>query len=126
MDEWWNYNEIRFTREQILWLLKYADLLREGKWIPESMGHFDFQIGKRRVKTEASFVKPALIIAEIDFRLARAGEDGQTLQEEIESGLDDYDFLSTVAKSALNYIKGWRRRRPYSQWKADRKYSKKR
>lgn len=118
--EWWSYREIRFTREQILWILKH--LVRERYWPGkgETSGYTDMPRIRKKGSTEAPFAKPAEIIAEIEIRLERAGLDGLIL-EAIESWDKSVESLSkqlhvseeTILKRrkrALWYVAGWRRK----------------
>lgn len=79
--EWWSYREIRFTKQQVLWILKHADLLRDGCWPPEPApsGYTDL-LRIRKKGSEAYFAKPIEIIAEIEIRLEKCGLDGLILE----------------------------------------------
>lgn len=130
-ERWFSFGIIRYCRVQMMWLigcLVEGDLDREH-WPqnPQGSSYVDVPINKKVVGDEAYFIKPTETIAEIMTRLKRAKQDGQTLMEEIHSGLHEYNLLSRVAKNALNYISiyDWRKRKlPYSVWKAQRKYYK--
>lgn len=123
-DEWFSYGQFTFQRDEVLWALHNANLFREGKWPPQNItsGYIDPGIRKKGVKREPAFVKPAVIIAEIDWRLERTGVDGKLLMAEVDAR---YERFSDEAWAALNFISGWKRKRmSYNQWKADRKYKK--
>ncbi len=122
VDEWYSYSEFTFRRDQILWILRHAELLRSGKWPPEpkSTGYTDPGIRRKGVKREPAFVKPAVIIGEIDWRIKRTGVDGKLLLAEVDAG---YELFSDEAWRALNYISGWKRKRmSYMAWQKQRKH----
>ena len=124
--KWWNYSEIRFTAEEVLWILENMELLRGGEWPPEhkNSGYIDASFGEKRIKSEAGFVKPVIIISEIEVRLDRTGVDGKLLLAEAKLGVD-IALLSYEAKRALKYISGWRRKRmSYQNWVSQSKYRK--
>lgn len=125
MDEWYSYGQFTFKREQVLWALRNADFFREGKWPPQNIvtGYTDPGIRRKGVKREPAFVKPEIIIAEVDWRLEKTGVDGKLLMAEVDAG---YERFSDEAWRALNYISGWKRKEDsYSAWKAKRKWRKK-
>jgi len=149
IERWYSYVVFRFTLEQIFWALQNKISFYNGEW-PPCIGEFitdeydkqqkewvevikqastytEAPIGKRQIKCEAYFAKPATIIAEIDKRLETTREAGEALLDEINAGITDIDSLSRPARRALNYISGWRRRRQsYSEWKKQRTYRQKR
>mgnify|MGYP001583533836 FL=1 len=109
----YSLNEIIMCRSQVLWLLK-ADIEFDKDDAP----------GSRRVKPHASFVALSDLWAEFDYRMTRAGRDGETLRHEV-AELNVYDprRLSPSAKVALNYVAGAKRKRQScAQWLADRRY----
>lgn len=147
IERWYSYGVFRFTREQIIWALQHKISFDNGEWPPcigefitdkydkeqrkwvevikEASTYTEAPIGKRQIKCEAYFAKPAIIIAEIEERLKTTHEAGEALIDEINAGITDIDSLSRPARRALNYISGWRRRKlSYSLWKAQQKYYK--
>lgn len=115
--EWYAPYEIVFSRPQMVFLIEFLDILRQGEWPPgPSSSYTDFP--SKRTKPGAYFEKPADIYIEVSRRLETTGKDGITLLEEVQNGLNDYTLLSSVAKQALNYISLWdfRKRDSYSQW----------
>ena len=127
MDEWYSYGEFQFRRDEILWALRNADLMREGKWPPQNIptGYIDPGIRRKGVKREPAFVKPAIIMAEIDWRIKLTGVDGlhidaKLLLAEVEAG---YERFSEEAWGVLNYISGNKKRlMSYPDWKKQRRY----
>lgn len=120
--EWYTYTEIRFCPLQILWIIEKAETLIKG-WPPdpESSGHIDPKI-KTRYRSEAYFAKPMEILAEVNYRVKRAGVNGKLLRAEVVAGLE----LSAESRDALMYCKGkWRKRMSFSAWKKQRKYYQK-
>lgn len=115
--EWFSYQHIRWCPYQIIWLLQNAHIFRAGRWPPEHRNTgYENGLGRQKVKTEASFVKPELVIGELECRLQRTGKDGIILEAEIEGG-KGIDNLRPESWQALMYIKGWRRKRvAYRRW----------
>jgi len=108
----------------MIWLIEHIVELGEGNWPdnPDGSNYVDLPIGSYRPKSGAYFTKPAEIVAEVMTRLNKTGEDGITLMEDIHSGIRRYEDLKSVAKRALNYISGWRRRKSsYRAWKSKQK-----
>jgi len=123
--DWFHYGQIRFCPYQIVWILAHAATLRDGRW-PQDPDRVDDNLGQRRIKTEASFVKAILILAEVETRLKRTGIHGKLLIAQVEAGRE-FNTLDYEAKLALLYIKGWRRKKEgFSAWKKRRNYRQKR
>ena len=121
--EWYSFADIRFCVQQVFWLLKWAWVLRQGRWpAPETV----VESGVRgKMSAGAPFAKAILIIAELDQRLARTGLRGELLVEQC-INREKMDYLSDNAKDALYYVSGWSRNpRSFAQWLADRKYWRK-
>jgi hypothetical protein len=120
--EWFNFAEVRWCVWQILWILANASTLRAGHWPQDPDRPSPDQSGQRSIKTEASFIKPILILAEVETRLRRTGIHGKLLVAQIEAGRE-FNTLDREAKDALFYIKGWRQKRMgFKAWKRARKY----
>lgn len=123
LDEWYSPKEITFTRDQVLWILRHLEMMREGNYPPEPSSGYTEPLGKKRTRRGAYFETPCVIVAEVDWRLERTGIDGKLLLAEVKA---EYTYFSQEAWTALNYISGWKRKKtPYSQWKASRNYYKK-
>lgn len=119
--EWFSFSEICWCRFQLVWLIKN---LEGDTWPPnpEESSYVDTQI-RTGYASEGHFVKPASILAEVNYRLKRCGTDGKLLKAEIMAELE----LSPEAKTALNYCSGFNRKRPnYMVWKKKRKFRRKR
>ncbi len=88
--EWFSYGEIRYTLPQILFLLAHKSLLESGYWPPEGKdtGYIGSSKG-RAYKAEGYFVKPVVIIAELNFRLEATGFDGELVVERYTDGYDE-------------------------------------
>lgn len=117
---WYSYLDLRFCPHQVIWVIENSATLLAGKWPPnpEGSGYIDPGI-KTGYKSEAYYVKPVGILAEVEYRLKRCGVYGKLLRAEVLAGLE----LSPEAKSALHYCKGWRRKRmTYQRWLWDRRY----
>jgi hypothetical protein len=122
--EWFNYAEIRFCPYQVIWILQNTETLRAGHW-PKDPDKVDDNSGQKGIKTEATFTKPILILAEVESRLRRTGINGKLLVAQIEAGIE-FSNLDREARDALFYVKGWRQKRmSFRAWKKARKYYQK-
>ena len=122
MTEYYNPKDITFQRQEIIWLIEHLDTLEAGEWpvSPYESGYTEVMSPNRSHK--APFETAAQIFAEVSWRLKQTGEAGGILVWEVQHGLSDYDLLCDIAKVALNYISGWRRRKtPYKDWKSQNK-----
>lgn len=127
VDVWYSPGEIVFNREQMLWLLEHLDVIRAGRWPanPEGSSYVD-PIVHVQARRKAPFETPAQIYGEVSDRLEATGQAGEELLHQVQSGLNDVELLSPFARSALNYMSGWPRRRMcYSDWVRQRKYREK-
>lgn len=101
-----------------------------GVWVKttgKKSTYTDAPIGKRKVRTEGSFVTPAFVIGVIKKRLAKTGKAGVSLVEEIDSfgdqPMDIRDLRTTEAKDALIYISGGKEKlMSFSKWRLQRLY----
>ena len=118
-------SQTTYCRVQILWMLKHSDLLNDGVWPEARTGYIDTHEDVQTSTPQHAPHEGTLNEwAEVMVRLEATGQDGQTLQEEINSGLPEP--VSSAAWKALGYAGNGpkRRRETYSHWK-DRKYGKK-
>ena len=112
---WFHYGEIRFCPLQVLWIIEYRGELASGHW-PKDPDSSDDNSGQRRIKTEATFTKSILILAEVEQRLQKAGIQAELLVTQIEDGRD-IDMLSEGAYEVLMYVKGNNRKRiGFKRW----------
>lgn len=119
--DWYGYHEIRWCPQQIFWILKYEQYFHAGEW-PAADATADPGAHHRVVKAEAAFVKAAVIIGELDVRLAKTGWRGRLLVLEAYKA-DKMLYLTEDAKRALYYVAGANRKtREFGPWLADRKY----
>jgi hypothetical protein len=120
--EWYSPRDIKFCRQQVIWIIRNLPLMREGIWPRHPEGELASPIVQKPSKHQAYFETPAQIAGEVDYRLNRTGLEGKLLVSEINLGLD-YLELQPEARRALNYVVGWRRKRlAYPEWKRQRKY----
>jgi len=101
-------------------VIENAEIMRRGNWPldPDKFLHTDPQI-RSGYRSEASYVKAVIILAEVELRLTKAGVRGQLLRAEILAGLE----LSQESWNTLMYVQGRRRKRmSYSDWLKQRKY----
>ncbi len=140
-EAYWKPNEIRFTREQIEWLIPALPLLRNGTYPrdPKETGVYDTPIGKRQVKAKAGFITAAEIASELDWRITQTGEIGIFLElvysqpddkifilQHISVAIGvDIDRLDRDIERAMHYIVGFKRRqRSYKEWRQHRRQQK--
>jgi len=119
IDEFYSPADIHFTREQMIWLITWLTLLEEGKWPknPKETGYTETPRVQTSRSHRAPFQTPAEYFSEVTARLKSTRDAGEVLVHEVQHGLDAYELLSPVAKRALNYCSGWRRRQSsFSQW----------
>ena len=102
--DWFDYSQIRWCVWQIIWILQHKETLKEGRWPQDPYGADD-NTSSRTVKTEASFVKPELVIAELEARLQRTGTQAELLITQVEDGRT-LSNLSPGAREVLFYVKG--------------------
>ena len=108
----YHYAEIRFCPYQVIWILSEADTLRDGDWPGSNV----ISASQRSIKTEAAFVKPELIIAEVESRLQMTGDRAELLITQVEDGRT-FSNLSNGAMEVLMYVKGWRQKRiGFKKW----------
>ncbi len=132
--DWFSYGEIRYTLDQVLFLLAHKELLESGHWPPQhnDSGYIGSSKG-RAYKAEGYFVKPVIIIAELNVRLEAAGDDGELVVERYTGGYDEMDiaewrgldYWEVVKKidTALSYCQGGNRKRTkYQAYKARRSF----
>jgi len=125
LKEWFNYAEIRWCVFQVVWILQYKDTLKDGSWPQDPYGSNDNTSNQRMVKTEASFVKPELIIGELEKRLERCGTQAELLITQVEDGRT-LNNLSAGAREVLMYVKGFRRKKiSFRRWLRTVYYRKK-
>ena len=130
MVEWYSPVSIRFTREQMIWLIENLELLEEGIFPcdPKDTGYTETPNVQTSRSHRARFETPAQYCAEVTARMYPKDKNGKIIDRklheasdvlvwEVQHGLSDYELLSPQAKRALNYISGWSRREtPFSKW----------
>jgi len=113
--DWYDYSQIRWCPYQVIWVLQSKEILLSGRW-PQDPHNSDDNVGTKTFKTEASFVKPELVIAEVETRLKRCGSQAELLITQIEDGRN-FNNLSPGAREVLMYIKGFKRKRiSFRRW----------
>ena len=107
----YSYSDIRWCVYQCLWIIEHADALRTGDWETT-----DDNVGSRNRPSEGNFVKAVSVLAELEVRLKETGADGLKLWKQVSEGRE-FKYLSPLARQALFYVKGWRRKRmSYRRW----------
>jgi len=115
---WWTPWEIRFFREQVIWLIEWLTVLGAGQWpaIPlnESWARHKRPMGR------AYFETPAQVFAEITDRLDQCGQDGEIVKDTYLWKKSDREIciaykmdvfqIDRHVNSALAYISGWKRK----------------
>lgn len=102
--DWHNPHSIRFSRQQIKWLISILSILRDGEYPPnpKESGYTDQGIQSRQFRPGAKFETPAGIAAELDYRIQRAGLDGLLLELLYTNEPDDELFVIQHIAYALN------------------------
>ena len=123
--DWFNYAEIRWCVYQVLWIITHKETLQSGRWPKDPYGSADDNPGRRNTASEASFVKPEVVLAELEARLARTHNWGELLITQIEDGRSILS-LSDGAMEILRYVSGFRRKAlSFSRWQRQKRYRRK-
>jgi hypothetical protein len=118
-DPWCPPGDIRFTVEQVKWLVSLLPMLREGRWPadPHDSGYINPPAIRKRNNIHAPFETAALIAAELEARLNACAEDGWLVKavygwgEDCQTlGIADMELYRRVA-GCLRYVSGWSRRK---------------
>ena len=125
---WFPPAVIRFCPTQIEWLLDNLVELKEGSWPndPQDTGYLDLPRAQR-VGTDAYFVTPVTIAAEIEVRLERCGKDGLLTRQCKALGWDELTLAELMGmglhqierrvRRVINYCSGYRRKQvTYSEY----------
>lgn len=80
--DWYSPNRLRFTRSQILWLIKHLPTLRQHQYPPDprETGYIDPGTIVKRGKPRAPFETAALLLAELEEKIEACGMDGLLLE----------------------------------------------
>lgn len=128
MDDWYAPKDIKFSREQMMWLIRHLGELLDGDWPANPWGSSYTEIPSiKGGSSEARFVRPCQFAAEVEVRLKLTGLEGKLLMAELNGGWQEvpYEQLGKESRDALNYISGWRRRKQtYREFKMQREYRK--
>ena len=122
--EWYHFREICYCSHQVRWIIEHAWLLSVGYW-PDVDPFINPEAQSKRRLYNAPFIRAIETVADINYRLKRAGKDGRELRQSIREGKMD-DELSYDEKMAFRYVTGWwTKQTPYRLFKAMRKYRRK-
>ena len=117
---WWKPSEIVFSRLQVLWLVENRGVAGEWPVNEAETGYTDMTKVMISPSRHAYFERPCQVYAELDYRIKKTGVDGKLLVRQIQH---EELYLEPEAKSALNYICGYERKRmKYRDWKRQRRY----
>ena len=117
------FAHIRFCAFQVLFILANGDYLHAGKWPPQYSAFEEPR--KHQISEEGYFVKPALIIAEVEKRLETTNTQGKLLVAQCKAG-ESLEFLDDEAWEVLMYVKGWRRKGlSFQMWRKQIRYREK-
>lgn len=135
--EWFSPGEIRFNREQVIFLLENSRLLESGYYPPNpaETGYNELKVLVRRGKPRAYFEVPVGLIGEVKARLSRAGIDGEMIWDKYRYDLTEdqlsayyvlsYEEVIAGLNSAMWFIVGWRReKQSYEDWVARYQYKR--
>ena len=119
--DFYTYADIRFCPLQCIWILEHRATLKGGEW-PKDPYMSDDNQSSRRIQTEAPFVKPEVIIGELESRLKRCGPQAELLITQVEDGRS-LETLSPGAREVLMYVKGYRRKdMTFGHWRKQFRY----
>lgn len=125
MAVWYSPADIRFTRNQVFFLIQNLPLLRDGFYPPDPITN-GYIGADRKQNLRAPFTVPCELASEIDKRLESTELYGKLLLLEAKASFQIWQ-LSKDAFLALNYCSGWRRRRmSFSEWKKQSLYRQRR
>jgi hypothetical protein len=137
--DWYPAHAIKYTRQQVIWLLSLLPSLRDGSYLPnpKESGYTKAPIGKSQINSKATFITPAEIYSELTNRIETAGEDGLWLEMAYSCGIEnrfvieqhiasatnsDINEIDKRVQRALTYISGkYIKERNYQDWKYHRK-----
>jgi len=123
--DFFNFAEIRWCPLQCIWLLQQKETLRSGEWPDDPHGSADDNPRSGNTATEASFVKPDIVIAELEERLRAVGPQAELLICQVEDGRS-FSNLSSGAREVLMYVKGFRRKTmAFMRWQRQKRYRRK-
>jgi hypothetical protein len=128
---WYAPHEIRYSVEQVKWLISILPSLREGNWPPDprETGYNDRSFTTRQWQRHAPFETACMIAGEVDARLKACGWDG-LLVKSVYCWGEDYQSLGISEEElyrrcgrCLEYVSGWKRKNmSYKQWVKQRDY----
>lgn len=141
IERWYSPGQIRFTRLQMLWLIKNLPDLCEGRWTPnpEGSSSIDMPIIRKGKRGKSPTKDPCLVAAEVETRLEKCGIDGLILEAIVGWGKSDESISKYLgmpvwsvrkrAKRALGYIsssgedagEGRRKRMSYREFKGQKR-----
>jgi hypothetical protein len=115
--------DFHYCRIQVVWMIRYADLLDFSIWPPKQSGYIDQHADIQKSPSLTSPHQATIETwSEVYARLQGTGRDGKILWDEVKE-IEDIKLLSQPSRDALNYVSGYRRRRmKYADWKKQRKY----
>ena len=129
--EWFSPGSIRFTKDELLWILPHLQSMIVGDWPPEHKETGYVGKSKSRRKPGAYFEPAVCVAAEINVRLKACRRDGLMLRARYCWGVSEQDLAEYFnlpedkvvqgINSALRYCIGWKRKRTeYGQWKRNK------
>ncbi len=123
METHYSPGQIRWTAEQVKWILKWSEVFKNGRYPPDfrETGYIG---GKGKIRGfHAPYETPTQIWGELSLRISKTNPDGYFL-EIVYSGQDQVEEMERIAKAfnmdinevlarcerALRYVTGWCRR----------------
>ena len=117
---WYSYAEIRFCPHQIIWIVRNRETLLGGRWVadPVSSSYTDGNI-QTGYQSEAGFVKPEIIIGEVEKRMKSLTRDARDAFMDAVDKEYEIENYSPTAKRVLMYLKGHKRKIvTFARWKS--------
>jgi hypothetical protein len=134
---WYSPGAIKYTRNQIIWLLTNTELLKEGIWPRRDTGYTDApRTSQVKFQRNAKFVNAVEIGAEVTRRLDACGRDGRLVLRYYIDGWEPFkmaELISAQGKRPMGEMAVWRRmnsalsychgedmkEEPYQTWKKE-------
>ncbi len=127
--EWYEPKEIRYCREQMVWLVGIMDLLEDGHYPLDPYVSGYVGGGFSGIRASAPYELAEQLAGEVNMRLWTKGKTGeagaQLLWDIYKLGITQYNQLSPLAQQAVRYISGsWQKVQNFSDWKAHQEKDK--
>ena len=125
--EWYPPAVIKFCPKQMIWLLTNLTVLQDSLWPPEHKYTGYTEETVLLWYKHAYFETPAVMSAEVTYRIGLCGDDGRLACDRYAKGIDSgtlayhkrwpVDRVERRVDGVIRYISGWRRKkRSYNEF----------